>query len=100
MTSRSEPPATPPAAGFVTLVEYAAQHGTTYHQVYGWVRWGHVVGVRHGGRWWIPRTAPRPILRRGGWNQGERLRVINARRSLESWQALWRTAARAAAAKI
>jgi hypothetical protein len=81
-------------------VEYAALHGATYQQVYGWVRWGHLPGERLGGRWWVPREAPRPRVRKGGWDQGERLRVINAQRSLESWQALWRAAAASAAAKI
>jgi hypothetical protein len=40
MSSRIDPPDTRPADGFSSLAEYAAQHDATYHQVYGWVRWG------------------------------------------------------------
>jgi putative ABC transport system substrate-binding protein len=89
-------PDTPPTAGYATLTEYAAQHGLSYHQVYGWVRWGHLAGVRHGGRWWVRRDAPRPHVRKGGWGQEERLRVINAQRSPESLRGTWDRVAAAA----
>jgi hypothetical protein len=75
MSSRVDPTDTPPGEGYVSFMEYAAQHGATYHQVYGWVRWGHLTGARHGGRWWVRRDAPRPHLRRGGWDQGRRLLI-------------------------
>src|SRR2546421_10341993 len=98
MSSGVDPPAAPPGEGFITLVEYAARHGMPYQRVYDWVRGGHVAGVRHGGRWWVRRDAPQPILRRGGWDQAERLQAIRAQRSPESWRGTWDRVA--AAAKI
>jgi hypothetical protein len=96
MSSHVGPPDTPPGDGYITLVEYVAQHGLPYQRVYGWMRWGHVAGVRHGGRWWVPRDASQPTLRRGGWGQEERLRVIRAQRSPESWRGTWDRVAAAA----
>jgi hypothetical protein len=46
MSSRVDPPDTPPGEGYVSFMEYAAQHGATYHPVYGWVRWGHLASTR------------------------------------------------------
>src|SRR4051794_34051140 len=71
-------PDTPPAEGYVTFVEYAARHGATYHQVYGWVRWGHLAGARRDGAWYVRWDAPRPSVRRGGFDQARRLVVARA----------------------
>jgi hypothetical protein len=73
-----DPRAEPPADGYIPLVEYAARYGIPYQRAYGWVRWGHLAGVRHGGRWWVPRDAPQPTLRRGGWDQARRLKRARA----------------------
>jgi hypothetical protein len=81
MSRRVEPPDTPPADGYMPLVQYAARHGMPYQRVYDRVRWGYVASVRHAGRWWVRADAPPPILRRGGWNQAKRLQVIRAQRS-------------------
>src|SRR5437764_14195943 len=98
MRSRPEPPDSPPAESFISLVEHAARHGMHYQRVYDWVRWGHLAGERYSGGRWVRRDGPQPVLRRGGWGQEERLRVIRAQRSPASWRGTWDRAA--AAAKI
>src|SRR5436309_1367287 len=48
MSIPTDLPDPPPSEDLITLAEYAAQHGASYQQVYGWVRWGHIAGERHG----------------------------------------------------
>src|SRR5262249_10844074 len=40
------------------------RHDMPYPRVYARVRWGHVPGVRHGGRWWLRQDARRAEGRR------------------------------------
>jgi hypothetical protein len=65
--SASEGPDDPthagPGADYLTLVEYAAQHGATDQQVYGSVHNGHLAGERHNGRRRSARSATdRPTM--------------------------------------
>ena len=72
-----------PGPIYVCLAEYAALHGATYQQVYGWVRFGYVPCERRDGHWCVPRDAPRPHVRRGCWDQAERLQLARAAITLE-----------------
>jgi Stress-induced bacterial acidophilic repeat motif len=83
MISRSEPPDTPPAAGYVTLVEYAAQHGATYQRAYSWVRRGRIPAAWWAGRWWVQGEAPKPEGRQGDEARARHLRALLAARSPE-----------------
>src|SRR3954463_14807647 len=66
-------PDAPRGGDIITLADYAAQHGASYQQVYGWGRLGHIAGERHGDRWWVRSDGPRPQVRKGGFDQARRL---------------------------